>query len=96
MSEADGTEESGHGSALQMARGAMAQLGELTGRQVEGVVGIARSEEGWTVTVEVLEASRIPNTTDVLAEYEVELDAGGDLVSYHRAARYLRGAPRDE
>jgi hypothetical protein len=43
------------------------------------------------VEVEVLEMQRIPSTTDVLAVYEVSLDASGELVGYERTARYVRG-----
>src|SRR6476619_4027496 len=58
----------------RIAAEAARQLVELTGKQPEGVVGLDRSDDGWKVEVEVLEVSRIPNTTDVLAMYEVEVD----------------------
>ena len=79
------------------AQKAMQQLQELTRRDVEGVVGIEKNDDGgWTVTVEVVESRRIPDTTDVLAEYEVEVDAEGDLTTYSRQARYLRGRASGE
>lgn len=83
-------------SAGKVAREAMDQLAELTNHDVEGVVGVQREEENWLVTVEVLENERIPSTTDVLAEYEVELDDEGELLSYARTRRYVRGRARDE
>ena len=73
------------------ARGAQ-QLVELTGRELEGVVGLSSDGDGWSVQVEVVEMRRIPSTTDVLAIYEVDLDGAGDMQSYRRLARYLRGA----
>lgn len=79
-----------------IAREGARQLAELTGREVEGVVGFSRSEDGWTVEVEVLELSRIPNTTDVLAIYQLELDEDGELDGYRRTRRYTRGASGDE
>ena len=84
--------KSGGAIALEGAR----QLAELTGREVEGVVGFSRSEDGWTVEVEVLELSRIPNTTDVLAIYQLDLDEDGELDGYRRTRRYTRGASGDE
>lgn len=69
------------------------QLAELTGRAVEGVTGLSRTEDGWTVEVEVLEMRRIPETTDVLAGYEVTVDDDGDLLGYQRLRRYVRGTP---
>jgi hypothetical protein len=45
----------------------------------------------WLVTVEVCELERVPNTTDVLASYIVQLDDNGGLLGYKRERRYLRG-----
>ena len=42
------------------------------------MIGLERTDDGWPVEVEVLEVRRIPNTTDVLALYEVEVDGKGD------------------
>lgn len=72
------------------------QLVELTGKEFEGVVGITKDDDGWTVQVEVLEMRRIPSTTDVLAVYEVALDADGDLLGYRRADRYVRGSAGED
>jgi hypothetical protein len=41
--------------------------------------------------VELVETHRIPDTADILAIYEAELDEHGELVSYRRTRRYLRG-----
>jgi hypothetical protein len=41
--------------------------------------------------VDVLELSRIPNTTDVLASYVVQLDEQGTLRGLKRARRFVRG-----
>jgi hypothetical protein len=79
------------------AQKAMQQLQELTRREVEGVVGIEKQDDGgWTVSVEVVESRRIPDTTDVLAEYTVEVDDEGDLTTYSRKKRYLRGRATGE
>jgi hypothetical protein len=83
-------------SAGRIAAEALRQLIELTGKDAEGVVGLERSDDGWTVEVEVLEVSRIPNTTDVLALYEVEVDGRGSLQGYRRVRRYVRGAAGED
>jgi hypothetical protein len=72
-------------------RGAQ-QLAALTGRSFEGIVGFAKDGEGWSVEVELLEMRRIPDTTDVLGVYELDLDRSGDMVGYRRVDRYLRGS----
>ncbi|MEW1952765.1 gas vesicle protein GvpO [Terrabacter sp. NPDC080008] len=71
-------------------------LAELTGKEFEGIVGIRKSHDDWSVEVEVLEMRRIPSTTDVLAVYEVTVDEAGELVGYERRARYVRGDAREE
>jgi hypothetical protein len=78
-----------------VAARAAQQLLELTGREVEGVTGLSKADDGWTVQVEVLEAKRIPDTTDVLALYEVEVDGDAELTGYHRVRRYVRGKPSE-
>lgn len=79
----------------RVAGEAARQLLELTGKQAEGVIGLERTEDGWKVEIEVLELSRIPNTTDVLASYEVTVDSDGELEGYKRLHRYVRGTPGD-
>ena len=78
-------------SAADVVAHARGELSELLGRPVEGVLGIERDHGNWLATVQVVELSRIPNTTDVLGEYEAVLDRNGELVSYHRTRRYQRG-----
>jgi len=77
----------------RIAAEAARQLIELTGKDAEGVVGLDRSDDGWKVEVEMVEVRRIPNTTDVLAMYEVEVDGKGSLQGYRRVRRYVRGVP---
>lgn len=37
----------------------------------------------------------IPDSADLLAEYEVELDSQGELLAYSRNDRYVRGCPSE-
>ena len=83
-------------SAPEVASRAASELLQLTGNDVESVVGLERAEhDGWKVQVEVLELRRIPDTTDVLALYEVDADEDGSLLGYHRLQRYTRGSAGD-
>lgn len=66
------------------------QLEAVQGRPVESVSGVERTRDGWVVDLEVVELSRIPETTDVLATYEVVLDDRGNLKRYARRRRYHR------
>ncbi len=60
------------------------------GKPVTGVVSFDRHQEGWTVTLEVVELERIPETTSILGAYEVTLGQSGDLEGYRRLRRYAR------
>ena len=55
-----------------------------------GVVSFDRDQEGWSVTLEVLELERIPETMSILGAYEVTLSQSGDLEGYRRVRRYAR------
>ena len=69
---------------------AVGQMQELIGRPVESVTGMEKNGSEWTVTLEVLELERIPNTTDVLGIYEVKLDKDGELTAARRTRRFFR------
>jgi Gas vesicle synthesis protein GvpO len=85
--------DNGRLSAAELGEAALTTIAQLTGYEPEAVTGLEwDGEDGaWKVTVAVLELSRIPNTTDVLGTYEVELDEQGTLRGYRRAGRYTRG-----
>lgn len=78
-------------SPIELARAARSQLGELTGRPPESVLGLHKEDDGWKVTIELVELSRVPNSTDLLGAYMVTLDDDGQLISYERVGRYQRG-----
>ncbi|WP_055585084.1 gas vesicle protein GvpO [Peterkaempfera griseoplana] len=95
--DSDGTsgrEDNGTARGVKPAvaiRNAREQLSALLGREPESVSALARTDQGWTADVEVLELERIPDSTSVLATYTVQLDADGDLIGYERRRRYSRG-----
>ena len=74
----------------ELVRAAARLLGELTGRRPESVLGLRKEDDGWKVTVEVVELQRVPRSTDVIGSYLVTLDDDGELVSYERQGRYIR------
>src|SRR3954453_15176258 len=76
---------------LDAARRAVQQLAVLTGRPVEGVLGLRRNDDdGWEVSVEILDPPGAPETSDVRASYDVVLDPGGELRESRRPRRYVR------
>jgi hypothetical protein len=68
------------------------QLETLLERPVESVSAFERTQDGWFVTLEVVEVSRIPESTDVLASYQMELDDDRNLRRYDRVRRYRRSS----
>lgn len=77
-------------SSAEVARHARAHMDELVGRPVEGISALRRTDDGWEVRVDVVEMERVPDTTSLLATYELHLDRRCDLVDYRRIARYRR------
>ncbi len=84
------------GDAGKAMRTARDQLQELLGKAVESASALERTQNGWVATLEVLELSRIPETTDVLASYELELDEKLGLRSYRQVRRYTRSQANGE
>jgi hypothetical protein len=78
-------------TAAELAQAALTTVNELTGFQTEAVTGLEWDGEAWDVTVDVLELPRVPNTTDVLASYVVQLDERGTLRGLKRLRRFVRG-----
>jgi hypothetical protein len=78
-------------TAERTARLAAGYVEAMTGKEPEGVVSLEQTGDGgWLVDVEVVETHRIPDSTDILAVYETELDADGELIAYRRVKRYSR------
>jgi len=78
-------------TAAEAAKAALRQIAELTAKTTEGVTEVERTEDGWTVGIELVEDQRIPSSADILATYETTIGAGGELLSYRRVRRYARG-----
>jgi len=78
-------------SAAKAGQAGLAQITDLTGKEPDGVSGVEPLEDGWRITVEVVEDHRIPSSTDLMATYQIEVDPGGELLAYRRVRRYARG-----
>ena len=74
----------------EIAESVKEQVARLTGLEPGRVTGLCRDGDGWRVTVDMVELKRIPASTDMLGAYEVQVDAGGTLLTYKRTRRYQR------
>jgi hypothetical protein len=88
--------KNGRLSAAELGQAARTTVEELTGHPPEAITGLQWDGEFWQVTVDALELARIPNTTDVMASYVVQLDESGTLHGYRRERRFLRGQLMEE
>lgn len=80
--------------AVQRVR---SELPQLLGRPIEAVLGLERDDDdGWRLTVSVVELARIPHSTDVLGAYAVTIDRDGELTGYRRQRRYHRNQAEED
>jgi hypothetical protein len=86
----NGTKSRSRISGREAVERARKELEEIMGRPVETVLGMERDDDGWVVTFQVVELARIPNSTDVLGAYVVQVDDNGEVVGYRRTRRYHR------
>jgi Gas vesicle synthesis protein GvpO len=82
--------DDGRLSAHELSQAALTTVQELTGYEPEAITGLEWDGDVWQVTVDVLELSRVPSTTDMIGQYVVQLDEGGTLRGYKRTARFQR------
>jgi hypothetical protein len=88
--------DNGKLSASELGQAALTTVADLTGYKPEAVTALEWDGEHWRVTVDVLELARIPNTTDVLGCYAVQLDEQGTLHGYRRIRRFQRSQAGEE
>lgn len=71
----------GIGEVIEKAR---ADLHKLTGLEISSTVRAARDEDGWAVSMEVIEKHSLPDGMDILAAYETKLDPDGNMLEFKR------------
>ncbi len=82
-------------SSIEIAARAKSQLSALTGLNASTISRLSHDADGWHIVADMIELKRIPESSDVLATYEVQLDETGNLLSYRRTQRYTRGQTSD-
>ena len=81
---------------MSLAERAKEQLAEVTGFSPVAAVGGFKDEEGWHISVDVLEMARLPESTDIIGTYMVTLDPEGNMVKFEKKRARLRGEPYEE
>jgi hypothetical protein len=71
-------------TTVQAIDRAKKQISELIERKPSSVLAASKDEEGWHVSLEMLERKAIPDHMDLLARYDVLLDEEGNVVKFDR------------
>jgi hypothetical protein len=71
-------------SVGEVIKKARTELHNLIGLEISSTVRAVREDEGWLVSVEVIEKHSIPDGMDILATYESKLDSDGNLLEFKR------------
>jgi len=83
-------------NADEIVKKAQDEFARLSKLPVNAVIGLAKGEEGWVVSLEALERKAIPDTMDVLGLYEVRLDSDGNLLGFERKKLRKRGETEED
>ena len=67
----------------QVVESALRGLAMLKMR-VSTVTAVTRAPGGWHVVAELIESRAVPDTSDLLGVYEVQLDESGNILGYAR------------
>lgn len=65
-------------------------MAAITGLPPDTVSRLDPGEGGWTVGIDMIEHRSIPRTQDLLASFEVTLDAAGNIQRWRRTGRFHR------
>ena len=63
---------------------------DVIGRGLDGIIEVSRTDDNWRAVVEIIERRSVPDTQDILGQYEIELDEGGEVIGYRRLEKYRR------
>jgi len=83
-------------NADEIIKKAVSEFTKLSKVQVDGVCGISKSDNGWTVSLEGLERRSIPDTMDVLGLYEIRFDNDGNFMGFERKKLRKRGETEED
>jgi hypothetical protein len=83
-------------SFAQAIKAAKKELHDLTDLDISSVIGAEKSDEdGWLVTIEVIEKRSIPDSMDIMGIYETRLDPEGKMQDFKRVKMRKRNDTED-
>lgn len=87
----DAASEDGQSDLLTVQKTVRSTTADLVGHELDSVTEISERDGGWRAVVDVVERPSIPDTQDILARYEIDLDESGSITGFRRLDRYRRG-----
>jgi len=63
---------------------AIEQLKSVLALETSSVIAASKREDGWQVTIELIERKSVPDTQDLLGTYDVTLNDEGEMTGYER------------
>jgi len=60
------------------------QLAEVIGLKLSSTLGASKDDQGWHISVEMIEKKSIPDGMDILATYEARVNDQGELLEFSR------------
>nr|WP_217642697.1 gas vesicle protein GvpO [Halogeometricum limi] len=88
--DADPSDDGGATGIVAVRDTVREQVPALIGHDLDGVTSLMREEDGWLATVELVERHSVPDTQDILGQYEVTLAEDGSIHGYRRLETYRR------
>lgn len=67
------------------------QLAEALKKKALATAKLVKNDDGWNITVEIIEEEHIPSKFDSIGIYDVTLDSKGNLTGWTRTGSRLRG-----
>jgi hypothetical protein len=83
-------------NANEVIKKAQEEFVRLGKTPANGITGLSKTEEGWTILLEALERKAIPDTMDVLGLYELRLDNEGNILGLDRKKLRKRGETKED
>jgi len=60
------------------------QLQTVTNLEASTVTEASKVEDGWQITIELVERKAVPDTQDLIGSYEVHLYNDGNMINFER------------
>jgi len=70
------------------------EFSELIGNKVIGTVSAQKEEDGYRLKIEVLERKAVPDSQNLIGEYDIVVDGEGEIESYERVELRRKGQPK--